>query len=223
MYTFPLPERAAVDHLQMRVGERLIDGQIKERGEARRTYEAAKAEGRKTTLIEQQRPNMFTTSVANIGPGEEIVVTIEYQETLRYDEGAFRLRFPMAITPRYIPGASAPVAANDGGGPGWSPTTQQVLDADRITPPLAPRADGYVNPVAIAINLNAGFALAQLGSTYHPMRIERAAGAPLPADARRRSGPRRARLRADLDAGRGRGTGRRAVHRDHAAAGPMRC
>ncbi len=175
VYTFPLPERAAVDHLQMRIGERLIDGQIRERGEARRTYEAAKTEGRKTTLIEQQRPNMFTTSVANIGPGEEVVVAIEYQETLRYDEGSFRLRFPMAITPRYIPGAPVPVDA-DGGGLGWSPATQAVLDADRITPPLAPRADGHINPVAMAINLNAGFALAQLASTYHPMRIEEQPG-----------------------------------------------
>ncbi len=176
VYTFPLPERAAVDHLQMRVGERLIDGRIKERGEARRNYEAAKAEGRKTTLIEQQRPNMFTTSVANIGPGEEIVVAIEYQESLRYDDGSFRLRFPMAITPRFIPGAPLPTDAGDDGGLGWSPATQDVLDADRITPPLAARADGYVNPVAIAINLNAGFALAQLASTYHPMRIEEAPG-----------------------------------------------
>ena len=87
VYVFPLPEKAAVDHLRMQIGERVIEGQIKERGEARRTYETAKGEGRKTTLVEQERPNMFTTSVANIGPFEEIVVAIEYQETLRYDEG----------------------------------------------------------------------------------------------------------------------------------------
>ncbi len=176
VYTFPLPERAAVDHLRMQIGERLIDGLIKERGEARRTYDAAKTQGRKTTLVEQQRPNLFTTSVANIGPGEEIVVAIEYQEALRYDEGSFRLRFPLAITPRYIPGAPAPTGAADGHGLGWSPATQQVQDADRITPPLAPRADGWVNPVAITINLNAGFALAQLASAYHPMRIEEQPG-----------------------------------------------
>ena len=66
---------------------------------------------------------MFTTSVANIGPFEEIVVAIEYQETLRYDEGSFRVRFPLAITPRYIPGT--PVAQNSSG-IGWSPATQQV-------------------------------------------------------------------------------------------------
>ena len=113
VYVFPLPEKAAVDHLTMHIGERVIEGQIKERAEARRTYDNAKAEGRKATLVEQERPNMFTTSVANIGPGEEIVVALEYQETLRYDEGSFRLRFPLAITPRYIPGT--PVAATADG------------------------------------------------------------------------------------------------------------
>lgn len=173
VYVFPLSEKAAVDHLRMQIGERVIEGQIKERNEARRTYETAKAEGRKTSLVEQERPNMFTTSVANIGPNEEITVAIEYQETLRYDEGSFSLRFPLAITPRYIPGT--PVA-EDSGGMGWSPATQRVLDADRITPLVADRHEGYVNPVAITIDLRAGFALSKLSSTYHPMGIEEQPG-----------------------------------------------
>lgn len=173
VYVFPLPEQAAVDHLQMRIGERVVEGVIRERDEARRTYEAAKTEGRKSSLVEQERPNLFTTSVANIGPGEEVVVAIEYQQTLRYDDGTFRLRFPLAVTPRYIPGA--PIAAT-GDGTGWSPATRQVLDADRITPPVADRRDGYVNPVAIAIDLEAGFPLASLASAYHPMRIEESPG-----------------------------------------------
>ncbi len=111
VYVFPLPDKSAVDHLTMRVGDRVIEGQIKERTEARRTYDNAKADGRKTTLVEQERPNMFTTSVANIGPNEDIVVALEYEETLRYDEGSFRIRFPLAITPRYIPGT---VGRSDG-------------------------------------------------------------------------------------------------------------
>ncbi len=168
VYAFPLPEKAAVDHLTMHIGERVIEGLIKERTEARRTYENAKAEGRKTTLVEQERPNMFTTNVANIGPNEEIVVAIEYEETLRYDDGSFRLRFPLAITPRYIPGLPVESA---GGGAGWSPATQQVLDADRVTPPYVNAREGYVNPVTIAIDLNAGFPLAKLASSYHAMNI----------------------------------------------------
>ena len=93
IYVFPLPERAAVDHLHMRIGTRVIEGQIKERQAARAVYEQAKTEGRKATLVEQERPNLFTTSVAHIGPNEEVVVSIEYQEKLHYEGGSFRLRF----------------------------------------------------------------------------------------------------------------------------------
>jgi Ca-activated chloride channel family protein len=149
VYTFPLPEKAAVDHLRMKVGERVIEGMIKERGEAKRTYDNAKNEGRKATLIDQERPNMFVTSVANIGPHDEIVVAIEYQETVRYDEGTFRLRFPMAITPRYTPG-----------------------DVEAIPVAFVPRSEGFVLPVHIAIDLDAGVALSALSSAYHPMNIE---------------------------------------------------
>lgn len=169
VYTFPLPEKAAVDHLRMTVGEREVEGIIKERGEAARTYEAAKSEGRKATLLDEERPNMFTTSVANLAPREEVAITIEYQETLRYDDGTFRLRFPMAITPRYIPGDKV---ASLGEGVAWSQATQAVIDADRITPPVVPREEGYVLPVRLAIDLNAGFALSSLSSAYHPVAIE---------------------------------------------------
>jgi Ca-activated chloride channel family protein len=172
VYVFPLPEKSAVDHLTMQIGERAIEGQIKERAEAKRTYDNANAEGRKATLVEQERPNMFTTSVANIGPNEEIVVAIEYQETLRYDDGSFRLRFPLAITPRYVPGAQMASA----GSMGWSAPTRQAMDADRITPPIANPREGWVNPVTIAIDLNAGFPLSKLASSYHAMNIEEIPG-----------------------------------------------
>jgi Ca-activated chloride channel family protein len=165
VYTFPLPEKAAVDHLRMKIGERLVEGIVKERGEAKRTYDSAKHEGRKATLMEQERPNMFTTSVANIGPHDEITVAIEYQQTLRYDEGTFRLHFPLAITPRYIPGeAIASLGAGDG--------RSSVVDADRITPPVVARSEGYVLPVKIEIDLDPGFALSHLASTYHAVAID---------------------------------------------------
>jgi Ca-activated chloride channel homolog len=173
VYVFPLPDRSAVDHLTMRIGEREIEGQIRERAEARRTYETAKTEGRKTTLVEQERPNLFTTNVANIGPGEEIVVALEYEETLRYDNGTFHLRFPLAITPRYVPGATTSPASE---GTGGSPPTLEVPDADRIAPPFVSAREGYVNPVSIAIDLNAGFPLAKLASSYHAIDVEERPG-----------------------------------------------
>jgi Ca-activated chloride channel family protein len=86
IYAFPLPEEAAVDHMSMQVGDRLIEGVIKEKVEARKTYETAKKQGKRTALIEQHRPNLFTTSVANIPPNGSIEVRIEYQDLVTWHE-----------------------------------------------------------------------------------------------------------------------------------------
>ena len=174
IYVFPLPEKAAVDHLQMIIGQRRIEGQIKERGDARAAYEQAKTEGRKATLVEQERPNVFTTSVAHIGPGEEITVTIEYQETLRYDTGAFRLRFPMVVAPRYVPGTYA-IEGDPGLGTGWGTNSDQVPDAERITPPVAHPSEGFVNPVTLNVALHPGFALSKIDSPYHRIDVSESA------------------------------------------------
>ena len=92
-------------------------------------YEQAKQEGRKAALVEQERPNLFTTSVAPIGPNEEVVVEIEYQQTLRYDSGAFSIRFPMAITPRYIPGTPTERApSGDRLGAGHRSRSRRIAD-----------------------------------------------------------------------------------------------
>lgn len=109
VYAFPLPETAAVDGLRMVIGERVIEGQIHEKEQARQVYEQAKRQGAKASLVEQQRPNLFTTRVANVGPGEEVEVELSYQQTLDWDAGTFRLRFPMTITPRFHPEPDAPL------------------------------------------------------------------------------------------------------------------
>ena len=110
-YVFPLPDNAAVDRLRMKIGERIVEGEVRERAQAKKTYAEAKAEGRRAALIEQERPKIFTSSVANIAPGEEIRVEIEYQQTLRYDQGRYLLRFPMVVGPRYLPASMDPVDA----------------------------------------------------------------------------------------------------------------
>ena len=120
IYVFPLPEHAAVDHLTMHIGERIIEGLIKERGEAKQTYEKAKSEGKRASLVEQERPNIFTTSVSNIGPGDDVTVEIQYQQTLHYDQGQFRVRFPMVIGPRYIPGIANGESVQSFDGHGWA-------------------------------------------------------------------------------------------------------
>ncbi|MDX1411987.1 MAG: marine proteobacterial sortase target protein, partial [Nitrospirales bacterium] len=169
VYVFPLPHTAAVDHLRIIIGERRIEGMIQERNLAKQAYTRAKREGRRASLLEQERPNMFTASVANIGPGESVSIEIEYQETLRFNQGRFHLRFPLVVGPRYIPGAPLPVAEDTSGinGKGWARNTDQVPDASRITPWVQHPGQGMINPVNIQINLLAGFPLTRLTSPYH--------------------------------------------------------
>lgn len=103
-YLFPLPDNAAVDQLSIKIGERIIIGEIKEKKAAKKIYQQAKISGKKASLIEQHRANLFSNSIANIAPYETIEVTIEYQQDVLYDnQEGFSLRFPMTITPRYQP------------------------------------------------------------------------------------------------------------------------
>ncbi|MCU7808336.1 MAG: hypothetical protein KZQ73_10775, partial [Candidatus Thiodiazotropha sp. (ex Semelilucina semeliformis)] len=112
IYQFPLPEDSAVDQLRMVIGERIIEGRIAEKAQAKRTYEKAKASGQRASLLSQQRPNIFTTSVANIAPGEHVRVVIEYQQMILYEKGRYEWRFPLVIGPRYIPGTPLVAAAS---------------------------------------------------------------------------------------------------------------
>ena len=169
IYVFPLPETAAVDHLRMKVGERIIEGDIKPKKQAKKIYEQAKNEGKQASLIEQQRPNMFTTSVANIAPNDNITVVVEYQQMVVQDASNFSLRFPMTTTPRYIPGT--PIANTEEishfNGSGWTVNTDQVRDASHITPPVLSKSTEESNRVNISIVLSAGFDLGQVNSSYH--------------------------------------------------------
>jgi Ca-activated chloride channel family protein len=168
VYVFPLPDTAAVDRLRMHIGERFIEGEIREKEQAKKEYEQAKQEGKKASLVEQERPNLFTTSVANIGPGEAVTVEIEYLETLRYEEGTFSMRFPVTMTPRYIPGT--PLMERKGSG--WSPDTSQVDDASRITPPVVAQSTSH--QLTVTVDLNAGMPLEIIASRYHPIKVSEA-------------------------------------------------
>ncbi len=144
-YMFPLPEDAAVNAMQMRIGQRIIVGEVQEKVHAQQTYNQAVSEGKKASLLQQQRPNLFTSKVANLAPGEEIRIEIAYVQPLIYQSGQFRLRFPMAITPRFDPGAKT------------------------LTDTLTGNA---VNPTTIEVNLTPGFELSRLSSLYHDVSID---------------------------------------------------
>ncbi len=165
VYVFPLPDKAAVDRMRLHIGDRFIEGEIREKEKARKEYEQAKQAGKKTSLVEQQRANLFTTQVANVAPGELVVVEIEYLEDLRYEDGRFSIRFPMTLTPRYIPGQALP----DKQGSGWSADTDQVPDASLITPPQVTTSKNH--RISLRAAVNAGMPLEIIASRYHPVNV----------------------------------------------------
>jgi Ca-activated chloride channel family protein len=106
-YVFPLPETAAVNGMTLRIGERVIVGEIREKQAAQKIYQQARDAGQRASLVKQQRPNLFSQQIANIGPGERIDVTLSYRQTVDFEHGHFSLRLPLTITPRYIPAGVA--------------------------------------------------------------------------------------------------------------------
>jgi Ca-activated chloride channel family protein len=168
VYTFPLPQNAAIDDMTMLVGDRTVRGKILRREEAQAVYEAAKNSGQRASLLDQERPNIFTQSVANILPGEQIKITISYVETLKYDEGAYEFVFPMVVGPRYIPGNATGAQGN-----GFSPDTDRVPDGSKITPKPPPPGMRAGHDISLEVALNAGVPIDALNSKTHEIDLER--------------------------------------------------
>lgn len=158
-YLYPLPDDGAVDSMKMVVGQRVFVGRIKRREEARAIYDKAKAEGRKAGLVESDRPNLFRNNVANVGPGETVLISIEYQAPVRQLGGEFALRLPLVVGPRYVP-------------PHTLTSTTALTDAAAVTAPLAhPSLGKSLNPVSITVHLAPGFAPANIISPYHKIAV----------------------------------------------------
>jgi len=152
VYAFPLPERAAVHRMEMRIGERTIRSVIREKEQARRTYEAARSSGRKAALVDRHRPNLFTTSAANINPGETVSIVLEYLDEADFEDGSFRLAFPLAYLPRYAP-------ANYLSGVD-EPEREALLGCHDSAAPSVPEA-------TIEVRLRPGIELVHLDSVSH--------------------------------------------------------
>ena len=160
-YVFPLPENAAINQFRMRVGEREIVGEIKEKKAAKAIYEQAKTKGKKAALMRQYRANLFSTRVANIPPGESIEVNFEYFQQIDYESGELKIHFPMTITPRFQP--------------------QQPLDnqyAEDALPEMLYRqtdgenSSGPGQKIDLTVNLDAGSELRFVKSLNHSMMIQ---------------------------------------------------
>ncbi len=169
-YIFPLPDRSAVTSFQMQVGDRLIQGILKERGKARREYRAAIEAGHHAAITEEERPGVFTLRVGNILPGERAVVHLTLAGPLPYSYGEATFRFPLVVAPRYIPGAPLP---GESVGAGVAPDTDAVPDASRITPPVL--LPGFPNPVRLSLLVEvdpSGMDLGDFRSSLHSVVTE---------------------------------------------------
>ena len=195
VYVFPLPHTAAVDDMTMVIGERRIVGLIKRRDEARVMYEQAIKRGATASLLEQERPNIFTQSVGNIKPGKEIEIEISYVDVLNYDMGTYEFHFPMVVGPRYIPGTPIskkaelpkelkgkvgeveegenPVEGGDPSGTGWSPDTTRVRDASRITPPTLKPGYRTGHDISLSVLLEAGVPIEDIKIINHEATLAR--------------------------------------------------
>lgn len=170
IYVLPLMDNSAVHAMRIVVGERVIEGQIKERSEAKRSYTQAKKQGKKTGLLEQNRPNLFTAKVANIAPGESVSIELNVLQPLHFDAPGFELRLPMTLTPRYIPGknmAQETKVSNRG----WAQATDQVSDAPSITPPQYSTGQQNVATATLEIDLDSGFEVAEFVAPYHSVEV----------------------------------------------------
>ncbi|MDJ0611301.1 MAG: marine proteobacterial sortase target protein [Kiloniellales bacterium] len=184
VYVFPLPERSAVDELIMTVGGRRVVGQVMEREAAKQVYLKAAREGRRAGLLASARPNVFVTSVANVGPGETVTIEIGYQDRIGFERGRMSYRFPMVVAPRFTPPGPEMVRAlptpligqpkardialqreTAAGG------AQGVLGADLFGPVRHPDL-GSANPLELRVSIDAGRPLADLESPSHPINIE---------------------------------------------------
>lgn len=167
IYVFPLPNKAAVNNMQMIIDDRIIQGNIKKKEEAKKDFEKAKKEGKRASLTEQKRDNIFTNSVANIMPGDTIVVRLEYVNDINYEDGKFSTRFPLVVAPRFIPGNTVTGYS----GTGWSYDTDIVPDASEITPPVMPQGMRTGNTILIDVNIDAGMELEKIESSSHDILI----------------------------------------------------
>ncbi len=159
-YVFPLPENAAVHAMRLVSGDMVIEAQIKRVEEAQQVFQQAKQEGKQAALLTQHRPNVFTQDIANLPPGHEVRVEIEYAHPVPKLDGAYNFHFPMVVGPRYVPaqrahaGEPEPLAMGH-----WSVSTPEVPE--------------FIEPARVSMHmrLDGGAALRSVRSPSHSLTV----------------------------------------------------
>jgi Ca-activated chloride channel family protein len=165
IYIFPLPSRSTVTNMVLKVGDRVIRSIVKEKEEAKKVYEKAKKEGKKTALIVQERPNIFTTSVANFLPGETVEIKISYIEPIEFSNGSYSVNFPMVVGPRYIP---FKIDISKNGDVDMSPA---VTDSGKINPPLLHPSVDSGHRLTMNVEIE-GIPIQEIRSNTHSIKID---------------------------------------------------
>lgn len=179
VYAFPLPDNSAVNQLKITVADRVIIGEVQEKKKALKTFNTAKKKGQKAALVQQVRPNLFTTDIANIPPHESIDVELTYFQQVDYQAGEFSLHFPMAITPRYQPSHESKNSAYEQSYslPDLIYQARQSSDSLDASDSLnvSKENNAQAHLIDLTVSLFSGAELAQLNSvnhsvvaTYHP-------------------------------------------------------
>ena len=154
IYTFPGSTRAAVYAMVMNVGKKRIVAKIKEKGEARQIYEDAKSEGKTASLLEQERPNVFTMNVANILPNDSITIEMSYTETLLSTDGVYQFIYPTVVGPRY-------------GGSVGTATTSSISNPTFNANPYTKDSLLPLSTFAIHTTIQAGMPVSEVKSSSH--------------------------------------------------------
>jgi Ca-activated chloride channel homolog len=148
-YVFPASTRAAVSAMRMRMGDQVIVARIKERQKAAEEFEAAKKEGKSASLLEQDRPNVFTMNLANIMPQEQVEIELHYTELLVPTDGIYEVVYPTVVGPRYPSAESSPT------GDRW------------VSSPYLHQNEKPTSTLHISTKISAGIPIYDLSSTSH--------------------------------------------------------
>ncbi|OBK26865.1 VIT domain-containing protein [Mycobacterium asiaticum] len=172
-YVFPLPARAGVTDFAADLAGRRVIGVLKERGHARADYEQALLAGQRAAIVEEDRSDVFSVRVGNLGPGEEATIELRLTGPLSFEDGEATFRFPLVVAPRYTAGKPLP---GDRTGAGLADDTDAVPDASRVTPPrLAAEDERPDLQIALTVD-GAGLPVSDLRSSL-PTAVSETEGA----------------------------------------------
>lgn len=156
-YLFPASTKVSVHGMVMEIGDEVITAKIREREEAKQEFEEAKEEGKSASLLEQQRPNVFTMDVANIMPGDEVNIELHYTEMIDCTEGAYEFVFPTVVGPRYAGVADGAEAA----------------DSQWVQSPYLGEGEEAAGEYDITVNLSTGVAVGDLSCKSHQINVKK--------------------------------------------------